>query len=339
MDKSNDLLDTCFSLAHLMDAAKFCARNVSWKGLVQRFSVDRLCQCARLRKEILADEWRPTPVKPFTLLERGKIRKVRPVNMRDRVVERCFCEHVLIPMVKRSAIRDSSACIRGRGLHYAIEHVRRHLEKAEPGAWVFQFDFHDYFHAIDRERLVGMLRGELPEPYVHIASLCIGGEHGIGLELGSHVCQILAVWYPTPLDRFVEFMPGFVGYHRYMDDGLAVFESKAHALNARYRFINAAQAIGLEMNPHKTICNRATHPIVFCKTRLVKRASGVRVTVRKPQTRHMVRHIRNVIKLAERRDIDLTSLSGACLGYLNRGDADLTRLLTDQITWPPGMPY
>lgn len=334
-DKDNDLLAACFTLGHLMEAARLCSKGVTWKGQVQKFLDERLCRCAELRDEILSGTWEPRPVQPFTLMERGKLRRVMPVNMRDRVVERCLCDNVLVPLIERTAIKDSSACFRGRGLDYAIRRVREHLEQAPPGAWVFQFDFHDYFHCIDRSRVIAMLRRHIPECFVRLVALAIGGADGIGLELGSHVCQLMAVWYPTPLDHLVQSLPGFVGYHRYMDDGIGVFASKAAALNAKRVFVQSAESMGLAMNPHKTYCNRATHPIVFCKTRLTKRASGVRVTVRKPQTRRLVRHIRSVIRKAEHEDIDVQALYGSCLGYINRGDADLTRLMTDRIEWPP----
>lgn len=310
-----------------MDAARLCARGVSWKGQVQRFLNDRLCQCVQLREEVLSGTWHPTDVQAFTLLERGKLRRVMPVAMRDRVVERCLCDNLLVPFVERHAIKDSSACIRGRGLQYAIERVREHLEKAPPGAWVLQFDFHDYFHSIDRARLIGHLRDYFPEEIVNLVALSIGGGEGVGIELGSHVCQLMAVWYPTPLDHVMLSAPGLVGYHRYMDDGIAVFESKSQALNAKRVFTQSAEAMGLSMNPHKTFCNRATHPIVFCKTRLTKRREGVRVNVRKPQTRRMVRHIRRVVARSQTHEIDVGAMLGSCRGYINRGDADLSRLL------------
>lgn len=289
--------------------------------------VDRIVQCRRLQRAVLDGTWKPKPVHPFTIIERGKVRKVMPVDFGDRVVERCLCDFVLVPFIIAHIIKDSSACIKGRGLDYAIRRLKAYLEKAPPGAWVIQFDFHDYFHSIDRKRLIAMLRKDLPELFVRLVVLAIGGEDGKGLELGSHVCQLLAVWYPTPLDHLIEGLPGFIGYHRYMDDGIAIFETREEALSALRTFKKAAEDMGLSMNPHKTFCNRATHPIVFCKTRLTKRAGRVKVNVRKQMSRRSVRHYLRVLKVSEERGIDMSCVRASIIGYLNHGDADLTRLV------------
>ena len=326
-DEQNDLLAACFSLGHLLRAATLCARGVSWKGQVQRFMDNRLCECVRLRDEVLSGTWRPRDVKPFCLVERGKVRRVMPVAMRDRVVERCLCDNAIVPFVERSVIKDCSACIHGRGLDYATRRVAEHLAKVPPGSWVFQFDFHDYFHTIDRADALRRMRGEIAGCLIPLVAYSIGGAEGVGLELGSHVCQLVAVWYPTPLDHLIQSLDGLVGYHRYMDDGIAIFETKAQALNAMHVFTVSAGAMGLAMNPRKTHCNRATHPIVFCKTRITKRKNGVRVNVRKQQSRRTVRHMRSVKQRAEHVEIDLAPVRASCLGSLNRGDADLTRLV------------
>lgn len=317
-----------------MEAATLCTNGTLWKYQVQRFTADRLCQCRKLQKEVLSGQWHPTPVVAFTLKERGKIRRVMPVNMRDRVVERCLCEHVLVPFVEATAIKDSSACIRGRGLEYATGRIREHLKTAPPGAWVFQFDFHDYFHTIDRRRLKTQLDKRVPECFVELIGRSIGGFDGVGLELGSHVCQLLAVWYLTPLDKMIQLLPGFHGYHRYMDDGLAIFDTKNHALEAMKHVTWTARQIGLQMNEKKTFCNRATAPLVFCKTRFVKRGAKVRMTVRKEQTRKTVRHVRRVVRKAERTEINIEPLRGSCAGSLNRADNKMARLLDERIPWP-----
>lgn len=316
------------------------AKNVKWKGQVQRFMLRRPTECATLRNRIINGIWEPHRGRPFKVLERGKVRTIDPPDMRTRVVERCLCENVLMPYVERSVIAESCACLRGRGQSYQVDLTRRHLEAAPPGAWFFQYDFHAYFDSIDRAAALDRLAVDLDPGILGVVSKCIGGP-GIGLTLGSHVSQLLATWFTTPLDLMVLTMPGLVGYERYMDDGHAVFTDRASALACLEAFREGATSMGLTMNPKKTHCNRATHPQVFCQLRYTKRADRVKVNLRKPKVRQSIRHANNVMRRAERlaRDpnaavIDPQCVRGSMQGSFQRGDADLTPLLFERVRWP-----
>ena len=333
--ESNELLASCFSLANLVEAARQCAKGVDWKGKVQRFDVDLLCQCARLRREVLAETWEPRPVHPFTIMERGKVRHVVPVDMWDRVVERCLCNQVLVPYVTGHVIEGCGACLPGRGLDRTTERVRDMVEAAPMCGWIALMDFHDYFHSILRALLLGRLRRDVPECFVRVTAKSIGGEDGVGIELGSQVCQVLAVWFPTPLDHLMLSAPGNLGYERYMDDSVAVFESRDAALNGLMLYEQSAAAMGLTMNPNKTFAQPIKAPFVFCKRRFTKRSSGTRVNIRKKQTRTTVRHVRNALGVD---GIDPMPLRASALGSVNRGDADLSRIILDGVDWPDDMP-
>lgn len=335
MAESNELLASCFSLANLVNAARQCAKGVDWKGKVQRFDADMLCQCARLRREVLSERWEPRPVHPFTITERGKVRKVMPVDMWDRVVERCLCNEVLVPYVVSHVIEGCGACLPGRGLDRTSERVREMVDAAPMHGWAVLTDFHDYFHSIRRDALIGRLRRDIPDCFVRITAKAIGGQSGVGIELGSHVCQVLAVWFPTPLDNLMLSASGNVGYERYMDDSVAVFDSRESALNGLMLYQQSAAAMGLSMNPNKTFAQPLKTPFVFCKRRFTKRASGTRVNIRKKQTRSTVRHVVSALGVE---GIDPMPLRASALGSVNRGDADLSRLILENIDWPEGMP-
>lgn len=340
MAERNDPLGACFTLNNLLEAADLAAQGVKWKGQVQRFMLRRITECARLQQRVLDGTWEPKKGRSFQVLERGKVRNIHPPDMRTRVVERCLAEQVLMAFVESHVIAECCACIKGRGQSYQIDLTRKHLEEAPPGAWFFQYDFHGYFDHIDRGAALERLLLEIHEAIVAVVSLCIGGP-GIGLDLGSHICQLLATWYTTPLDLLVLTMPGLVGYERYMDDGHAAFTDRRSALDAMDAFCDAARDMGLTMNPKKTICNRATHPQVFCQLRYVKRGDRVKVNLRKPKTRQSIAHANNVMDKArslaldpDGPQIDVQAVRGSMEGSFRRGDPDLTHLLRERVKWP-----
>lgn len=146
-----------------------------------------------------------------------------------------------------------------------------------------------------------------------------------GLELGSHVSQLCAVAVPTPIDRAIEGVPGVIGYHRYMDDGIIFVDSKETAHAAMVVVEEIAEMLHLVINPRKTVINRITHPFVFCKLRYTKQLDGsVRVNVRKQQSRRSVKHARNVARLSLHNPaVEVQPVRAALEGYLARGDAEL----------------
>ena len=98
-DKRQGFAD-CFTVSNMLRAADECYKGVGWKRQPQLFMNRALTNCAKLLREVEDGTYRPTATRPFTISERGKTRRVKPVNFRDRVVQRCFCENVLVPAVE-----------------------------------------------------------------------------------------------------------------------------------------------------------------------------------------------------------------------------------------------
>lgn len=322
-DEPNDTFAECFTLAHLMESARICAKGTRWKRQVQAFMADRLVNCSKLHRELHSKTYEPTPTMGFRIMERGKTRDIRPVNFRDRVVQRCLCDYMLVPAVLRNMSPDSSACIEGKGLSYAFDNVRRILDAAPWDGWAVQYDFKGYFASIPQDRLMMAIAYIVHDERIrHLVWRIIG--EGDGLELGSHVSQLLATYYPDPMDRAVSALPGCVGMHRYMDDGLAVFDTKPHAKAAKLEIARLAEEMGLSVHPDKTKLVPVRRPIVFCKTRFRKRDGCATANVRKPQTRRSIRHLKAALRLGIENE---EGVIASVLGYVNHGDADLTRLI------------
>lgn len=328
MDESNYTFAACFSFANLMDASYKCAKGVRWKRQVQMFLADNVVNCAKLYKELHGGTYQMRHADKYHIMERGKPRDVKSINYRDRVVQRCLADHVLVPLVMKNMTEESSACIKGRGLDYALSRVKYHLGKAGPDAWVLRYDFHDYFHTIDKDKLMAYLSDMIEdERLLDLFRHILSQEHP-GLELGSHISQICAVYYPDKMDRmFIDF--GY-GYHRYMDDGEVVCPNGESVQFAMALLKDWVERLGLQLNERKTLANKATHPHIFCQKRIRKRPGGVTINMRKKSTRRTVRRLKKVKKLhLEGRIKNIESPIASTLGYLNSGDADLTRLLSD----------
>lgn len=325
-----NLFDYIFSLDHLVAAAHKCYANVKWKSQPQKFMNHIMLNCMSLRKDVYSGQYSMSPTTRFYVHERGKTRNILPVAFRDRVVQRAICDNFLLDATINYVIDDCSACLKGRGISYANNRVQMYAEQAEIDSWIVQFDFHDYFHSISIENMMGRIREILKDERlldIILTILSVGEE---GIELGSHISQLCAALYPTPMDKAIIAAPGVTGYHRYMDDGIIFCKTKEDAQRTMSLLLEWIDKLGLQPNPKKTFYNRITQPFVFCKIRYTKdkETGHVRKNVRKPQTRHCEQHIKRVLKLAETNpSINTEPLKASFKGYLMRGDANLDRLI------------
>lgn len=318
----------CFNLVNLVQASYECERGVRWKMQPQQFANHRLTNCNRLLREIESGGYKPRPVESFTIHERGKTRLVKPVTFYDRVAQRCFCDHVLVGAILKMVSIECSAVLPDRGLTYAFERVKKHLEAAPMSGWIVKFDFSGYFASIDQGILLDMMRWSIKDDRLFSFLKTVVTADKPGLELGSHISQLCAAAFPTKIDSAIPRSPGVVGYHRYMDDGIIICRDKESAKAALKLTHKLARELKLTINPRKTYINRIDQPFKFCKMRFLKTLKGVRLNVPKKQTRTACRHARHVKRKALHDGrVDLTPVRASLLGYVNRGSADLTRLV------------
>lgn len=279
--------DAVFSFDHLMHSAAICARGVRWKTSTARVERHMAAVCTDILDRLRAGTYRTSRTHRFTLVERGKLRRIAAVAFRDRIVQRTLCDWSLVPMVRRSLIHDNGASLAGKGTSFArarFEAALRHAVRVHDDPYVLLFDFSDYFASIPRERLWADLTA-----YCHRWCLT-DAEHapvdrilavlrpfvfdgGRGLGLGNQTSQTLAIWYPNRLDHAMA--AAFGAYGRYMDDGYVVCADRTTALKAKAMFESHALALGLIPNPRKTRIVRVRGGVVpFLKRSYRVRSDG-----------------------------------------------------------------
>lgn len=254
--------DTVFNFETLFEAAKKCKRGVIWKNSVIGFDKMRAVNCAKLADDLNAGTYKLSKSKHFSLCERGKLRHISAVSFRDRVVQRAFCDHSLLPVLSYSLIYDNAASLPGKGTSFA----RRRFEERLLAAcrkWenphIALVDFSNFFGSIDSTRAFEMLKeryielAQTDKEYksvmrlMSVAKIFVCDEACLGL--GNQTSQLVAIWYLNSLDH----MSGQFGhYGRYMDDAYCICETKnlADEFLARYRDISSS--LGLVINERKT---------------------------------------------------------------------------------------
>lgn len=244
--------DYAFSFKHLWKSAHKCYRNVSWKTSVKNYKYRAFSNISHSYIQLHSD----TPFKPlkttkFTIKERGKERNVENTNIYERVIEKCFCDYGLTPILSKALIYDNGATLKGKGYWFTIERAKkkfRQFKNKYPNGYVLTLDFHHYFESIDHDLLYKKVIPYLDKKsFVFYKSVI---DNMKGLNLGSQLSQISAIFFCNTLDKIATKLCVF--YARYMDDTIYMFDTKESLKSTLKCVEQEVNKLGLTLNENKT---------------------------------------------------------------------------------------
>ena len=111
----------------LYDGFRASMKGSAWKEEPQRFEIDFLSELVKLKRELESGTYVTAPGIEFRLNERGKVRHIHGIRMRDRVVRHVLCDEELGPKLQPYLITNNAASQKGKGLSYARERFERDL--------------------------------------------------------------------------------------------------------------------------------------------------------------------------------------------------------------------
>lgn len=349
-----DDYDGIISFGSLYKAAKKSRRNVGWKASVQRYDAGILQNTSRLHKNLAEEKNITKGFVEFDLMERGKKRHIKSVTFSERVVHRSVADNSLVPMLSRSLIYDNGACLKGKGVDFALDRLDAFLGRFykkngfSNDGYVLLFDLKGYFDSILHEkcfeiygkaysdkRITGLLETFVrpfgypdastdwrrqkkhnpnSEPY-----------SGTSLGLGSQVSQITAVSYLNALDHYIKQELGVKEYERYMDDGCLLFKTKAEARDALEKIKAFISPYGVRLNLDKTQIVKLSRGFIFLKVRYKLTETGK--VLRKISPKSVTAERRKLKKLKKKADCgdvrvaDIRQAYGSWKGYALRRNA------------------
>ncbi len=137
-------------------AAFHCARQHKASRLyVQHFERNLDENLRSLADDLYSRNYTPEPSSCF-IVERPKKREVFAAQFRDRVVHHLYYNYTH-QLFERTFIEDCYSCIPGRGTHFGIERISRHIRSASDNyrhtCYAMSLDIRGYFMHIDRQLL------------------------------------------------------------------------------------------------------------------------------------------------------------------------------------------
>ncbi len=231
-----------------------------------------------LSREMLAGSYRHNPYRLMRITD-PKPRLIAVAPVRDRIVHTAIYR-ALAPFFNRSFIKDSYACLEGRGSHRA---VLRFLTFLRSHAYLVHLDIHRYYPSVDHKTLLSLLtpkirdrrivallekildsgwrlyRQQAVREFFQLGPLT-GNLEPHGLPIGNLTSQWWGNLYLDRLDHFIKRDLKVEGYLRYMDD-LVLFADDQRSLRLWRAEIGDWLALNrsLALNPKKGHIRPARH--------------------------------------------------------------------------------
>ena len=228
------------------------------------------------------------------VVDRPKVREVWAADFADRIAHHVLYNRIS-EMFYRSFIRDTFACIPGRGTLMAANrlqsHIRSATENGKRKAWYLKADIANFFVSINKTVLDGILAKKVRDPWtlwlcrtllhhdptrnVFVRSpkwlldkvpphKSLFNAQGRGMPIGNLTSQFFANVYLNPLDQHAKHQLKLRRYARYVDDVVAIGPS-GEAMHAAYAGLRdfARQALDIDFHPKKTLINTVDKGVNF----------------------------------------------------------------------------
>ena len=292
-----------FTFEHLYHSFWLCRREVGWKPSLQIYQQNLTIEIVKLLNELHSPQgFKSGGFIEFNICERGKMRHIKSVNIKERIVQRCFCDYYLVPLLTHNLIYDNGASLKNKGVSFTLNRLNKHLKdyyKSNNNSnegYILLFDFSNYFDSINHKILYDqidslMLDEKCRKLFHHLIDMF--GD--VGLGLGSQVSQVSAVAFPNKIDHFFLQYPTVKKYARYMDDGYAIFNNKEEAKECFNNALSLLNELKLNINLKKVKIIKLKHSFPFLKKRFYICENGK--IIKRLARNKIYKHFRKIKKL------------------------------------------
>ena len=140
---------------NLYKAYRASIKGSKWKETTQKFIMNFLRYIFSIQEELLNRTLQNGPTEEFSLSERGRVRPITSIQIKDRIVRHALCDEVILPDVKKHIIYDNCASIKGRGIsrqRFRFEvHLRKYYKLHGNEGWILFGDFSKFYDNIIHE--------------------------------------------------------------------------------------------------------------------------------------------------------------------------------------------
>lgn len=213
------------------------ADEIARKGKKSRYGIDlhdreRETNLYNLQQSFQNGTYKTSQYHIFRMVtDAGKEREIyRLPYYPDRIAHHAIM-NVLEQIFVSAFIRDTYACVKGRGILDGVKRVRQALANKEETRYCLKMDVRKFFPSIDNSILKQLLRRKFKDARL-LSLLDEIVDSAPGVPIGNYLSQYFANFYLTYFDHWLKEQKCVRYYFRYCDDMVILGndKSKLHQL-------------------------------------------------------------------------------------------------------------
>ena len=208
-------------------------RGKGYKKSSARFNVNALDGVNTLISQLQNRTYRVSEYTEFKVYE-PKERVIQTTSFKDKVIQHCLCDNVIMPRLSKVFLYDNCAGQKGKGTLFGLDRLGEQMQqfhrKYGMNGYILKCDIRKFFYNISHNQLKDIVRYHFGcDPGIcWLCELFIDSTEGKGLPLGNQINQGFALLYLDGMDKLIKYELGIEYYGRYMDDFYLIHPSKEY---------------------------------------------------------------------------------------------------------------
>ncbi|MFT3994756.1 MAG: reverse transcriptase/maturase family protein [Dysgonomonas sp.] len=179
----------------------------------------------QIQRELIDETYRTSQYDIFTIHD-PKERIIYRLPFRDRVVHHAIMD-VLENIWTSVFISHTYSCIKGKGIHGALKHIKNDLNNIDDTKYCLKMDIRKFYPSIDHDVLKDIIRKKIKDK--KLLKLLDGIiDSAPGVPIGNYLSQFLANLYLSYFDHWLKECKRIKFYYRYADDLVILSDSKEY---------------------------------------------------------------------------------------------------------------
>jgi len=163
----------------------------------------------------------------------------------DRIIHHCIMQ-VVEPIWTNTLIKDTFACVKGRGIHKGVRRVQSALTDVDGTKYCLKCDVRKFYPSVDHLILRSIIRKKIKDR--DLLWLLDGiVESAPGIPIGNYLSQHFGNLYLSELDHRIKEKERCKYYFRYCDDMVVLHKSKRRLNEIKDKIVDYLKNLRLEL--------------------------------------------------------------------------------------------